>query len=214
MGSRPCVRAHAHESSAAAGSLLCERCLTSAERQLRELPGLHRECLHQAAPTTAARPTNPTKVSASRSLDPLDISVLDTRLHILSLLESWSEVVVEKRGAAAPRRRVPDLARFLAAHLGWLTAQPPAAEFADEIEALVRELRQIIDPDRGEHFTFVHACVQDGCGGTITAALRPGESVPGRSVACSAGHAWEAHEWLRLRHLMAVRARQGGGSEA
>jgi hypothetical protein len=205
------VRAHAHESSAAAGSLLCEACTGQLEHHLRELPGLHRECLHQASPTTTARRTNPTKVSASRSLDHLDISVLDTRLHLLSLLDSWSGTVVEKLGAAAPARRVPQLARFLAEHLGWLTAQPAAADFADEIEGLVRELRQIIDPEPGEHFTFVHECVQDGCGGTITAALRPGESVPGRSVACSAGHAWQAHEWLRLRHLM---DRQRKGSQA
>lgn len=212
MGSRPCVRAHPHESRAAAGSLLCDSCIRRMEQQLRELPALHRESLHQASPTTTARRTNPTKVSASRSLDPLDVSVLDTRLHLCALLESWSGVVVEKLGVAAPARRVPHLARFLAEHLGWLTAHPAAADFADEIEGLVRELRQIIDPDPSEHLTFVHACVQDGCGGTITASLRPGAYVPGRrSVACSAGHAWEAHEWLRLRHLM---ERQRKGSEA
>ncbi|MEO3765664.1 hypothetical protein [Streptomyces sp. B8F3] len=157
------------------------------------------------------RLSNPTKVSASRRLDYPDISVLDTRRHISSLLESWSRMVVEKRSAAAPKRSVPHLAVFLAGHLDWITAQPEAADFADEVESLVKELRQTVDPEPSGQFTLVEECVKDGCGGTITASLRPGETVPVRSIACSAGHAWEAHEWLLLRHLM---ERQRKGSEA
>lgn len=209
MRFQPCARRHAHDSAAAVGSLLCGPCVRQTERHLGELPGLHRECLHQASPT--ARRSNPTKVSASRNLDHLDISVLDTRQHMFSLLESWSGTVVEKLGVSAPARSVPQVARFLTAHLGWLAAQPAAADFADEIEGLVAELRQIIDPEASEHYTFVEECVLDGCGGTITASLRPGDSVPGRRIACTAGHVWEAHEWLRLGHLMA-RQRKGSGA--
>ncbi|WP_326796453.1 hypothetical protein OG946_14050 [Streptomyces sp. NBC_01808] len=159
----------------------------------------------------ATRWSNPTKVSTSRRLDYPDISVLDTRQRISSLLESWSGMVVEKRRAAAPKRSVPHLAVFLAGQVDWISTQPAAADFADEIEGLVKELRQTIDPEPGGHFTFVKECVQDGCSGTITASLGAGEPVPVRSIACSAGHAWAPHEWLLLRQLMEGRRK---GSEA
>lgn len=208
-GSHPCARAHTRERRAAAGSLLCGACIRQMEHHLQELPALHRECLHQASPTAMVRPSNPTKVSASRNVDHLDIAVLDTRHHLSSLLASWTGTVVDQLGTAAPARSVPDLARFLAENLDWLTAQPAAPDLADEIESLVRQLRRIVDPESSEYFTFVKECVMDGCDGTITATLRPGEGAPARRIACTAGHAWETHEWLRLRHLM-ERRRKGG----
>ncbi|AUH42512.1 hypothetical protein [Streptomyces sp. CMB-StM0423] len=211
MPFHPCTRGHARRTGAAAPSLLCDPCIRQVGRHLRELAGLHRECLYQASPTAPTRWRNPTKVSTSRRLDYPDISLLDTRQRISSLLESWSGTVVAKRRAAAPKRSVPHLAVFLAGQLDWITAQPAAADFADEVEALVKELRQTIDPEPGGYFTLVEECVQDGCGGTITASLRAGEPVPVRSIACSAGHAWAPHEWLLLGQLV---ERQRKGSEA
>jgi len=202
----PCPRDHDHESNALAGSLLCARCIGQVEDNLRRLPGLHQECLHHVSPTS--RRSNPTKVSGSRKLDHLNISVLDVRYNILATLESWSDIVVEKRRVAAPRRSVPELARFLTLHLTWLAALPPAADFADEMEGLVAELRGMIDPEPRDLRTLVRQCVVDDCHGMISAFPRSGKKVGGSSIECSAGHSWEMHEWLNLRQLL-ERQREG-----
>ncbi|MFE6286032.1 hypothetical protein [Streptomyces sp. NPDC057877] len=207
MKSHPCPRGHTQDSRAAAGSVLCGPCIRRVERSLRALPGLYQECLHQVSPTSARR-TNPTKVSGSRSRDYLDISVLDARHHILTIVESWSGMVVDKLRVTAPPRSVPHLARFLMRHLGWLTAQPPAAEFADEIEGLVVRLRQTIDPEPSDLQTLIRKCVVDNCSGTISVAPGAGVTAGHRSIACSAGHSWEMREWLGLRKLM-ERQRKG-----
>jgi len=205
MKVHPCPRSHDREREALAGSLLCVPCIKQVERNLRTLPALHEESLHQVSPTS--RRSNPTKVSGSRRLDHLNISVLDTRHHILATLESWSEIVVEQLGVAAPERSVPQLAQFLTRNLEWLAGQPPAADFADEVDALVAELRGMIDPDPGALHALVRQCVVADCDGVISAAPTGGGAA-GRSIGCSAGHAWEMHEWLNLRQLM-ERQRKG-----
>ncbi|WBB61044.1 hypothetical protein O7599_00330 [Streptomyces sp. WMMC500] len=149
-----------------------------------------------------SRRISPTKVSGSRTRDHLDISALDARYNILATLESWSEIVVEQLGITAPGRSVPQLARFLARHLQWLAAQPPAADFADETESLVAELRTIIDPDSSSSRTIIRQCVVDGCAGTISAWPNGAGNTARRSIECSAGHSWAMHEWLALRQLM------------
>lgn len=203
----PCSRNHSHESGAVPGFVLCAACISQVERHLRTLPALHQECLHHVAPPTRRR-SNPTRVSGSRRRDPLNISVLDARHNILATLESWSQIVVEKLGVSAPERTVPQLARFLSRHLEWLAAQPPAADFASEAEALVTELRDMIDPDSAARRTLIRQCVMDGCDGTISGSPQDAGKPGGRRIACSAGHSWEMHEWLTLRQLM-ERQRKG-----
>lgn len=200
MKSHPCPRNHPQESRAAAGSVLCAPCVRRVERHLRALPALHQECLHQASPTS--RQTNPTKVSGSRKREHLDISVLDARHNILAILDSWSGMVVEKLGTTAPPRTVPHLARFLMLHLHWLTAQPPAVDFAEEVEGLVAELRRTIDPDPGALHTLIRKCVVEECTGTISLSPAGGAAAGLSSIRCSAGHIWEIREWLGLRELM------------
>lgn len=207
MTSHPCPRGHTQDSQAAVGSVLCAACIRRVERSLGALPGLHQECLHHVSPTTA-RPTNPTKVSGSRKQDYLDISVLDARHNILAILESWSGMVVENLGTTAPPRLVPQLARFLTLHLEWLAAQPPAVEFADEIEGLVVELRHTIDPEPSDLQTLTRKCVVDGCTGTISVSPKDSPRAGNSSITCSSGHSWEMREWLSLRKLM-ERQRRG-----
>jgi hypothetical protein len=127
--------------------------------------------------------------------------VLDVRYNILATLESWSEIVVEQLGVLAPKRSVPQLAQFLTRHLEWLAGQPPAADFADEVESLVTELRSMIDPEPGDGHALVRQCVVDDCAGMISATPRGGRGA-GSSIECSVGHSWEMHEWLSLRQLM------------
>ncbi|MER5586728.1 hypothetical protein [Streptomyces asoensis] len=201
-----CVRNHSPEVISATGNVLCVSCVRQVERHLRTLPGLHRESLHQVSPT--ARGTNPTRVSGSRRRDHLNISVIDARSRVLAVLESWSDVVAEKAGVAVPGRSVPELARFLAQHLQWFASVPPGADFADELESLVAEVRGTIDPGPGGAGALVRACVVDGCGGTISVSPGSGGAVGASSIGCSSGHSWEMPEWLELRQLM-ERQRKG-----
>lgn len=201
-----CPRSHAQEIRAATGSMLCAPCIRQVERDLRTLPALYQECLHHISPIS--RRLHPTKVSGSRKRDHLNISALDTRQNILAILESWSGIVVEKLGAVAPARSVPHLAHFLLRHLEWLTAQPPAADFADEIESLNAELLRVFDSDRSDLHTVVRECVMDNCTGTINASPQNTGNSGTSSISCSSGHSWEMREWLILRKLM-ERQRKG-----
>ncbi|MFF7587737.1 hypothetical protein ACFZCK_09670 [Kitasatospora purpeofusca] len=169
------------------------------EHTLRALPELHQECLHHIQ--TEPRRRNPTRVSGSRRRDRLNLSAIDARNNIVAILESWSRFAAERLGTTAVIRSVPHLTRFLDRHLDWLTAQPPAADFADEIEDLRQELLNAIDPEAGDRAVPTRACVVDGCPGTIDAS--PQHHNGGRtSVGCSSGHSWGIREWLTLRHLL------------
>lgn len=195
-----CPRNHARELRASTGSVLCDPCMRQVEGNLRALPGLYQESLHHVAPIS--RRMNQTRVSGSRSRDHLNMSVIDTRHNILSILDSWSGFVVEKLGKDAPTRSVPHLSRFLLVNHEWLGTQPPAADFADEIDALRLEMLRTIDPAPGELHVSSRECVVDDCTGTInTASQRIGSAAKG-SIQCSSGHSWEMHEWITLRPLM------------
>ncbi|MEU6996575.1 hypothetical protein ABZ953_38720 [Streptomyces sp. NPDC046465] len=195
-----CPRNHAQEIRAAAGSVLCAPCVEQLERTLHTLPGLHQEGLHHILSTSRRR--NPTKVSGSRKRDHLNISALDARNNILAILESWAGYVVEKSGASVPGRSVPHLACFLIRHLEWLTAQPPAVEFADEVESLQVESLRAIDPEPDDQHAPVIGCVVDDCPGTINASPPGAGSAVRGSVSCTSGHSWEMRELLTIRHLM------------
>ncbi|MEU0009410.1 hypothetical protein ABZ079_35635 [Streptomyces sp. NPDC006314] len=130
------------------------------------------------------------------------MSALDARHNILTILESWSEFVADELGKVVPTRSVPHLADFLLSNLEWLTAQPPAADFADEMDGLRQELLHTIDPDSSELRMFTWECVVDSCTGTIDTSPQQIGNTDRRSIRCSSGHSWETHEWITLRPLM------------
>lgn len=196
-----CAGNHVQEVQALTGCLLCALCIRKLERNLRALPGLHQEGLHHVLATTRRR--NPTKVSGSRKRDHLNVSALDARSNIVAILESWAGYVAEELGIAAPARSVTHLACFLLLHLEWLMAQPPAADFAEEIQGLHVELLGVIDPDLNERNPLTRQCVVDSCTGTINASPQStGTAGKKSSISCTAGHSWEIREWLVLRHLI------------
>lgn len=200
MKSRLCPRDHTAELRAAGGSVLCATCIGQVEQNLRALPGLYQESLHQVAPV--ARRIGQTRVSGSRSRDHLNMSVLDARFNILTVLDSWAKFVVEKLGVAAPTRSVPHLSRFLLRHLEWLAGQPPAADFVDEIHGLGVELLHTIDPGPGERHGPGRQCVVDHCTGTISTSAQRTSNTGKKVIQCSSGHSWEMHEWIMLRPLV------------
>ncbi|GAA2916813.1 hypothetical protein GCM10020221_11000 [Streptomyces thioluteus] len=200
----PCPGNHTEDVRAAAGSVLCAACIRQLDRHLCALPGLHRESLHDVL--AIPRQRNPTKVSGSRRRDHLNMAALDTRNDVVAVLESWSACVADGLGTAAPARSVPHLTSFLLRHLEWLVAQPPAGEFAREIEGIHGRLLRAVDPDHGDRRAPAVECVVDDCTGTINASPQKTGSGSGNagksSISCSSGHSWEIREWLTLRHLM------------
>ncbi|MGY1439943.1 hypothetical protein [Streptomyces reniochalinae] len=178
------------------------------EDNLRALPGLYQESLHHVAPIS--RRTHHTRVSGSRSTERLNMSALDARHNILAVLESWSSFVVDGLGQAAPTRSVPDLTRFLLRNAEWLTEQPPAPDFADEIDGLRRELLRTIDPERGEPRAPVWECVVADCAGKISAPSQSVGTTGATRIRCSSGHAWDMHEWITLRPLVERRRKAVG----
>ncbi|MFD6433972.1 hypothetical protein [Streptomyces venezuelae] len=196
-----CSGYHGAEIRDATGSLLCDACVGRLERDLRALPGLHQEGLHHVMATSRRR--NPTRVSGSRRRDHLNVSALDARSNIVAILESWASYVADELGTTVPSRSVPHLTCFLLLHLEWLTAQPPAEDFAAEIQGLQTELLRVIDSDQTERAPLTSQCVVDRCQGTIDASPRSsGAADRDSSISCSSGHSWEVREWLVLRHLI------------
>lgn len=196
-----CSQKHRQGIRAATDSLLCDPCVEKLELDLRALPGLHQEGLHHVMATSRRR--NPTKMSGSRRRDHLNVSALDARSNIVAILESWAGYVADELGTTPPTRSVPHLACFLLLHLEWLTAQPPALDFAEEIRSLHVELLRVIEPDHGDGNPLTRRCVVESCTGTIVAAPQKSSS-----ISCSAGHSWEVREWLVLRHLMDRRRKE------
>lgn len=198
MAPHSCPRNHARD--IAAETALPISCVRQLEHQLRALPDLHQDCLHHILSTSRRR--NPTKVSGSRKRDHLNFSALDARNDLVPVLTSWSRLVAERLGVAPPQRSVLHLADFLLFNLEWLTTQPSAADFAEEIESLYTALLRAIDPDAGDPQPPVTECVVDACTGTINASPKSIGKSGTKSISCSSGHSWEIREWLTLRHLM------------
>ena len=207
MDFQACPGNHPNELRAASGSLLCGACIEQVETNLRALPALYQESLHHIAPVS--RRMSGTRVSGSRSKDRLSMSALDARRDIVAILESWSQFVADERGKAAPGRSVPQLARMLLANVAWLTAQPPAADFAEEIAALRAELLRTIDPGPGEGARS-RRCVVAGCAGVIGGAARGGGPAARATIGCSSGHVWDMREWITLRPLVERESKAAG----
>nr|BAE78986.1 ovmZ homologue [Streptomyces sp. KO-3988] len=195
-----CRKTPRQEPGEATESVLGAARIRQLEGNLLALPGLYRESLHHIAPIS--REVRHTRVSGSRSSDRLNMSALDTRHNILAILESWAEFVADGLGGIAPTRSVPHLANFLLRNLEWLTEQPPAIDFADEIAGLRLELLRTIDPEPAECHVLTWDCVVADCTGKITTSAQHGRTTDGRSIRCSSGHSWEMREWITLRPLM------------
>jgi hypothetical protein len=106
---------------------------------------------------------------------------------------------------------------FLVRHLNWLLAHPAAGDFAQELAQLTAHARRsaYVQPalrDLGE-------CIHPDCGATLSTAPGRGGG-RSREVQCTAGHAWQPHQWLQLfrqihqsrGHHEQTGAQQAGGS--
>lgn len=132
----------------------------------------------------------------------LDERTLALRTRVVETLGAWARLVVEEAGSPRlPRPRQTEagaLVRFLGGHLDWLARHPAAADFAEELTALLDACDALLGPapSRGAP---VGACPEAGCGGTLRMAARRAASGSGpQPVACESGHSLPPHRWLLL----------------
>ncbi|MFC0107989.1 hypothetical protein [Kibdelosporangium aridum] len=122
---------------------------------------------------------------------PLRAAAFDARARILGVLASWAGLVSAEREVPAPRRTVPELARFLAAHRDWLAGHPGGADFVAELSELVASASEVLQEPG--HTVLTGHCPIDGCQAPVR--IKPS----GAAVRCEAGHELQPMQWLVLR---------------
>ncbi|MGW7102445.1 hypothetical protein [Streptomyces sp. NPDC054838] len=185
-----------------AGTRLCRRCRDHFTAGLAELAHLHAECgriLGGGAPGSLRERTTGGDLPGL----PFNAAAADVRARIVSVLGSWSGLVAQQRGLAAPPRTAPALTAFLLRHTDWLAAHPAAAEASEEIARLVRAGRRAAFPDPARSIRL-GACPEPGCAGALAFAGRAGERAAGPAIACDTdpGHRWTSDRWSELSDSM------------
>ncbi|MGW4400412.1 hypothetical protein ACWEHA_34400 [Amycolatopsis nivea] len=122
---------------------------------------------------------------------PFREAAFDARSRMLGVLASWAGLVAAERQVPAPRRTVPELVRFLAAHRDWLAGHPSGADFLDELSDLISSATAALDDPRPA--VPVGSCPVGGCRAPVH--LRPATA----TVACEAGHDLPPADWLHVR---------------
>jgi hypothetical protein len=164
---------------------------------LGELPVLYDEC---EIMTTHVGCGVRERVSGSRKITPrIDPHALAIRTDIMSVLASWTDLVVAEHAGAVglPAREIPTIAAFLATRLDWLSGHPAVADFAEEIGRLADSARAYV---ASRHIIRIELgpCITPECDATVFAILRSGERSPASGVRCEAGHVWPPSQWLLL----------------
>jgi hypothetical protein len=178
------------------GLWLCQFCRARVRDDLSELPKLYQEFESSLIRFPFAFEE---RVSGGgvKGLCLNEASVC-ARLEIISVLATWSGMVVEERQLSRPPRRdVPDLADFLIRHLDWLLAHPAGPYFGDEVAAMTATARRASRSGPVLRLPLGH-CVEEGCDGCLFATRTAGGAPPSVEVRCEAGHVWRCHEWLAL----------------
>jgi hypothetical protein len=183
---------------AEAGRQLCCPCLDALTDRLGALPALYRSC-------GSALEGEATGLREKTSGGPLPGRALNTaavevRAEILTVLASWSGLVVQERRASTPDRDVELLAGFLLTHTEWLAVHPAADELTAEIARVERAARRVAHGERVRSMA-VGPCVVPACGGELTAAVRPDH---GTRVQCGTDpdHSWDGPQLTGLRREM------------
>ncbi|MEU2395007.1 hypothetical protein [Streptomyces sp. NPDC007369] len=189
-----CAGAHCSDRTRrpAAGARICPVCHAAAIRTLGFLPDLYEECGRLLA-GAATGPRREGSVSRTAPGIPLNTAAVEAREAIIRVLASWSALVADEHAVPAPRREVPDLAAFLAGHLGRLAAHPAVGDLTAELEQLVRRAARVVEPAPAPP-VVVGPCLKDGCEGFLAARAQA-------HVECTdnRAHTWAVREWAVLR---------------
>ncbi|MFJ6523493.1 hypothetical protein ACIQJ4_35195 [Streptomyces filamentosus] len=180
-----------------AGSRLCPSCRGRLGRELRDLSELYEECGRRLG-GDAGRTGGPAG-GGTVPEGPLDVRAVETRTLILQVLSRWACRVAEERELAAPRRAIAPLVGFLVRHAAWLAAHEAAGEVSEEVARTARGARRAVVPPPGQRVS-IGACVEQGCGGGLTAVVWPERPEQPAEIRCDAhpSHRWLGHRWLQL----------------
>jgi hypothetical protein len=184
-----------------AGLRLCRACRDELATGLESLPGLYSECGHRLGGSD--RPRGNATGSGSMPGMPFNVAAADVRARILSVLASWSGMVVQERRVTAPERSVEALVTFLGRHVDWIAAHATATEATDEVAQLARAARRVAYPNPVRRVA-IGGCVEVGCGGELVAFVHPQEPLLPAEIRCDADpcHSWLEHHWMQLNHRM------------
>ncbi len=184
-----------------AGSRLCRACRNEFSARLESLPELYSECGRQLGGSD--RPRGNATGSGSMPGMPFNAAAADVRARILSVLGSWSGMVVEERRVTAPERSVEALVTFLGRHVDWIAAHVAVTEATDEVAQLVRTARRVAYPNPVRRVA-IGGCVEVGCGGELVAFVHPQEPLQPAEIRCDVDpcHSWLEHHWMQLSHRM------------
>lgn len=188
------------------GIRLCGDCLFALTAALASLPGLYEECGRVLSGARTRRwEERPSAGGPQRGI-PLNTAAADVRSAMLRVLASWSGLVVDERGVAAPRREVPELAGFLLRHVDWLAAHDAVADLTAEASRLARRARRVVEPPPASGVP-VGPCPVEECAGTLLA------HGPGRVGEVERGPARGGPEGdpVRGRPAQGARAERGHG---
>ncbi|WP_329225603.1 hypothetical protein [Streptomyces canus] len=172
---------------------------------LQRLAELHEECgLALAAPGTSGPPVVRRSGRRPHPGLPLDAEAVEVRGAILRSLSHWATLLVERYGAAAPRRTPHTLADFLGTQVGRLAAHPVAADITCQARELVRRASRVVEPARRR--PTIGACAEPGCAGELTTLLHSDGSDRLAEISCTAdpAHTWTGEGWLRLSRRLAA----------
>lgn len=183
-----------------AGLHLCRACLDNLAAGLENLPSLYNDCgrllggSDQPRDRTSGGPMPGT---------PFNAAAADVRAEILSILGSWSGMVVHERCVTAPRRTVSALAKFLGKHVNWMAAHVTATEATEEVAELVWSARRVAYPNHVRRVP-IGACVEVGCAGELVAFVRPEGPQHPAEISCDTDpcHSWLGHQWIQLSRRM------------
>lgn len=183
---------------------LCPPCRKSVESDLGDLPGLYAACERILGGGSGQAETGQRRSNDRRGGMPFNTAAFELRSAISNVLCSWASLVVDERSVSPPARTVPAVADFLLRHLDWLAGHEAAGDFASETAELARRARRMTSSERVRKLP-VGTCPEEGCAGTLEAAVRPGGPGGRSSVRCTVerAHRWSESEWLGLRARMA-----------
>ncbi|MFE6104089.1 helix-turn-helix domain-containing protein [Streptomyces laurentii] len=183
------------------GLRLCAGCLSRLIASLRALVPLYADC--EQALAGAPAPRREKTSGGPLPGMPFNADAADARTGIVATLGSWSGLVAAERAVPAPVRTVPALVDFLVRQSLWLAGHPAIGEFTEEVARVAARARRVARPDRSRRMR-IGACVEDRCGGELTAWLRDPDAPELGIIQCdtSPEHTWAGHQWTQLRRAL------------
>ena len=146
--------------------------------------------------------------------EPVDWERQPATLDGLESLEGWCRIVIEERDFTWPPPtdtvwgRLATACEFLWRHSAWILTQPWVDEFAAEVQALHRALRNAVEPDNRWRRTGI-PCGVDDCASTMWVdSLDPANpALVCRETAHDPPVRWEPEAWEAMGERMAQTVR-------